>query len=193
MFKFLLNNQKWIVSYIKSCLTVNARTKRHRFFKEMAETIGTKTDAQCKSRYQKKEFRMLDGLELPPKLLKKYKKLKSNKNQKKFEYKFDSDNDEMLSVATKSMDDIMSNISFKSSTEMEKVDESFLAPLRRGDLASDQKEMFLPILHIDEKEEDDPRVGESDTFPSMLKNLNVSFRGFTGLSMMPEDNSATLI
>ena len=72
---FLLDNLQRNIS------KVNRSNKAH-FFVRMSACIGTKTDKQCKSRYQKKESQLLRELNFCPALVDSYVRTKREKNRK---------------------------------------------------------------------------------------------------------------
>ena len=58
-----------IVEYMESNLIKKVRSNKRAFFTNMSAYIGTKTDVQCKSRYQKQEVALMGILNLPPHLI----------------------------------------------------------------------------------------------------------------------------
>lgn len=69
MFRFVKSQRKELISYLKSNLIDRVRCNKKYFFSRMAAFIKTKTDRQCKSRFQKQELRLMRALRLPHKLL----------------------------------------------------------------------------------------------------------------------------
>ena len=77
MFRFVEYYRDCIVEYMESNLIKKVRSNKRAFFTNMAAYIGSKTDVQCKSRYQKQEVSLLRALDLPDHLLKAFYKSRS--------------------------------------------------------------------------------------------------------------------
>lgn len=68
--EFTFTNKESIIENIRLNLHTGIKRNRHQFFKQMAKFIGSKSEAQCKSKFQKKEFIVYDIIEVPESLLK---------------------------------------------------------------------------------------------------------------------------
>lgn len=79
MFKYLFTHRRELIDHISKNLHSSNRRNKARFFIDMSDFIGTKTESQCKSRFQKKEFAMLEALKVPNSLLSVYMRAKASK------------------------------------------------------------------------------------------------------------------
>lgn len=68
-----------IVSHIIINIKKHTRTNKSHFFVHMSRFIGTKTDKQCKSRYQKKESQLLIEINVPVAVVENYLQTKQVK------------------------------------------------------------------------------------------------------------------
>ena len=64
MIEFLKLNKEYLTDYIRNFNQSKRSNHRRRFFSEMASYISTKTTKQCKSRFQKREKKLLYLAEL---------------------------------------------------------------------------------------------------------------------------------
>ena len=83
MLTFMEENYDFLIDNIKRNVNNMGRSNKAHFFVRMALHVGTKSDKQCKSRYQKKEFQMLRELNVSPSLIEAYLATKKNKNRVK--------------------------------------------------------------------------------------------------------------
>ena len=74
MFVFVQRHRSDIAEYMQSNLIDKVRCNKRAFFTNMAAHIGSKTDVQCKSRYQKQEAALLRALDLPAHLMKAFER-----------------------------------------------------------------------------------------------------------------------
>lgn len=79
MYLYMEEHRQDIIEHIQNNIDHETRINKSNFFVQMSKFIGTKSDRQCKSRYQKKEGVLLKALELPEKLIEKYIKAKKAK------------------------------------------------------------------------------------------------------------------
>lgn len=69
MFEYVRRRRDELIEHYTHNLGHNSRNKRY-FFSDMARYIRTKSDSQCKSRFQKRELEIFAALDFPPELLK---------------------------------------------------------------------------------------------------------------------------
>ena len=79
MLVFMDFHRQDLIEHIKANIDKEVRTNKSLFFVNMARFIGSKTDRQCKSRYQKKEGALLKTLDFPDELIQKYISAKKEK------------------------------------------------------------------------------------------------------------------
>lgn len=72
MFNFMVDKKAEVMSHIDVTISSIQRFNKSQFFVDMAKYIRTKTDKQCKSRYQKKERVLLEALDIPNNILENY-------------------------------------------------------------------------------------------------------------------------
>lgn len=84
---FLSSKTEEIERYMAEYVENNGKRNKIKFFKQMAEFIRTKTDKQCKSRYQKIEAKVLARIGLNDLLLKSYLVTKHKKRPLKARFK----------------------------------------------------------------------------------------------------------
>lgn len=72
MFTFVKNHKKDIIEYLESNLIDKVRCNKRCFFIKMSKFIQTKTETQCKSRYQKQELKLLHSIKIPARLISKF-------------------------------------------------------------------------------------------------------------------------
>lgn len=76
MLQFMNEERASIINHVNINIIKDTRTNKSHFFVRMSGFIGTKTDKQCKSRYQKKESQLLRELDVPAQIVEKYLKIK---------------------------------------------------------------------------------------------------------------------
>ena len=79
MLLFMDQNRTLLEENIRRNIERCGRSNKAQFFVRMASVIGTKTDKQCKSRYQKKERVLLTELDFEPQLVDTYMRSKREK------------------------------------------------------------------------------------------------------------------
>lgn len=82
MLGYMEDNRKYLMDNIKRNIGKANRSNKAHFFVNMAAYIGTKSDKQCKSRYQKKESQLLKDLNFSVDLVDEYVKFKKDKSKK---------------------------------------------------------------------------------------------------------------
>ena len=80
MLQFMFLMKEKLEEHMIQCINKNGRRNKSYFFKQMEKYIGTKTDSQCKSRFQKLEKRLLKKIGIEEKLMESY--FKSKKQRK---------------------------------------------------------------------------------------------------------------
>lgn len=83
MLAFLHSKRQEIEDHITENISSERRTNKNMFFKQMSEYIKTKSDLQCKSRYQKVETNILYLVGIDERIVHKYLELKAKKRTKK--------------------------------------------------------------------------------------------------------------
>lgn len=82
MLCFMDENREFLLDNIQRNIRRMTRANKAHFFVRMSTCIGTKSDKQCKSRYQKKERQLLKELDFPHELVDEYMRSKREKNRK---------------------------------------------------------------------------------------------------------------
>lgn len=80
MLQFMFLKKEWLENHMSECIRKKGRKNKNNFFKQMETYIGTKTDSQCKSRFQKVEKKLLEKIGIDSTLLEQY--LLSKKQRK---------------------------------------------------------------------------------------------------------------
>ena len=83
MLAFLHSKRQEIEAHITENIGSERRTNKNMFFKQMSEYIKTKSDLQCKSRYQKVETNILYLVGIDERIVRKYLELKAKKRTEK--------------------------------------------------------------------------------------------------------------
>lgn len=79
MFRYLGERKDDLMNHIYAVISSDQRYNKSHFFIEMSKYIKTKSDVQCKSRYQKKEGILLEALKIPQDVLKDYNEARKMK------------------------------------------------------------------------------------------------------------------
>lgn len=82
MLDFMAENHDFLLDNLHRNISKLNRSNKAHFFVRMSLHIGTKSDKQCKSRYQKKECQLLKELNLPEDLVDKYIACKRDKSRR---------------------------------------------------------------------------------------------------------------
>jgi len=82
MLSFMDESRDFLLDNITRNINRQHRANKAHFFVRMSACIGTKTDKQCKSRYQKKERQLLKEMDFAADLVDAYLSSKREKNKK---------------------------------------------------------------------------------------------------------------
>lgn len=82
MLRFVRMHKKQILTCMQALLKNNVKRLKGHFFKKMAKFIGSKSEIQCKSRYQKQEVALLQSLDVPPRILHHFMEKQADKRLK---------------------------------------------------------------------------------------------------------------
>lgn len=80
MLLFIDENREELSANIRANIDSTTRINKSQFFIKMSKFIGTKSDIQCKSRYQKKERALLEAANFPTNLIDEYMSIKKGKS-----------------------------------------------------------------------------------------------------------------
>lgn len=72
MLVYLSEQREELVDHVRMNIERESRTNKNNFFVKMSKYIGTKSDKQCKSRYQKKEEMLFKAIHIPLDLVERY-------------------------------------------------------------------------------------------------------------------------
>ena len=123
MFAFVKSRREEIIEYLEANFIRREKSNKRMFFSAMAASIKTKTDKQCKSRYQKQELSFMQNIDLPQHLLqhlltRKGKSVVSDKNSKQASRTYPTETTLLQSAPIVSMYEQDSIYTFKDLRDM---------------------------------------------------------------------------
>ena len=177
MVQFIDLNRQHLIGHIEENNELQNKTNRNQFFIMMSKFIGSKTRAQCKSRYQKKETQLLKRLKFPSDLLNKYFERK-NKNKKPRKAKHTSTESSRTSDSIIKPDEC-SLSSIKTFSDLKQFILSDCVPKIKNNVVKVQLEYFLENLPIENNLNEELSVCN---FPSEIEyqnfnNFEYNFQG----------------
>ena len=86
MFSFVKTHRNQIITHMEDNIKSDTKTYRKAFYVDMAQFILSKTEKQCKSRFQKYELKMLQAIDVPSKLIVSYMTKQKLKNRKSIDF-----------------------------------------------------------------------------------------------------------
>lgn len=148
MLLFMEQRRDFLFENIQRNIAGISRSNKAQFFVSMSKTVGTKSDKQCKSRYQKKERQLLKEMDFPFDMVEEYIKSKMEKN-KKSKKRRDSPQSTEACVSMVKPDDPPSN-SINSFEELRSILLSEFMPRVLNDVVRTHLQNFIQSFPTDE-------------------------------------------
>ena len=179
MFAFLKDHRDDLVDYLEVNLEGSVKRNKRQFFTKMAAFIKTKTDKQCKSRYQKQELALLRALDIPQDLLASFQQKRSKESVPRPKKKRAS-----LQTTEEDANSIKSPVVEKSAISIHTYDDlkttlsvNFL-PRIQNDVIRLQMERFLRGLSNESEGSDDLPSLNMNSLSIILPQFGLSFGNF---------------
>ena len=191
MFTFVKSRRANIIGYLQDNLVNNVRSNKRMFFIDMAEAIKTKSDRQCKSRYQKQELLLMRALNLPAHLMEKFQTQRnkpafSPESVKKL-MEFNPTETTITSEQALPTDESQ-HASIYTFRELREALHSELIPQIPNQSIRTEIEHFISILPVDESEPAEMPSFCHNSISLIMSHINVSFinRGIKADSFFEE-------
>lgn len=193
MCRFIKMNKFLLIAQMKQYVRSRMKINKYRFFIEMAEFIGTKTESQCKSRYQKKERTMLEALSIPSGLIDMYMRTRLLKPSVTKHIPIHSDsNKEINSKNEIDHNDFIDNSQTINDQDNENLNCS-LMPYVQNDIIRDQIENFLTNLQTNHNEVDSNKSINNNNISFYIPLLNMSLLNNNDIEPLSCEGSLTIL
>ena len=179
MFIFLKIHRSELIEHFKANISDLNWRNRKKFFISMASFIATKTAEQCKSRFQKQEFRLLKALKIPKELMDSFeikKKIRSGSkitSEHQASAQFTDDNESIMKS-----DDQTAQITINTYADLKMSLCLNFLPRIQNEMIKQQIENFIELLPTSSEQCDELPSFNINSLSNIHPQLTNSFQNF---------------